>query len=151
MKHICTMNRNLLGFFIGLLTTSCFWTAQVAAATWIDTDKIRNSRNLQMQIDIDSIYHKTDWIYFVQRIYNLDNSKAYKPWDVAINCSKGMLVERFSGSDDYESTQFRRNGSWFKDFVHRSDPSDIISMEVKPEEDAYREKTYVLICNRFKR
>ena len=145
------MIRNSLGIFIGLLTTSWFWTAQAAAATWIDTDKISNSRNLQMQIDIDSISHKKDWIYFLQRIYNLDDSKGYKPWDVAINCSKGMLMERFSGSEEYESTQFRRNGRWFKDFVHRNDPSDIISMEVKPEEDAYREKTYLLICNRYKR
>ena len=142
---------NSLGIFIGLLTTSWFWTAKVAAATWVDTDKISNSRNLQMQIDIDSINYKTDWIYFLQRIYNLDDSKAYKPWDVAISCSKGMLIEKFSGSDEYESTQFRRNGRWFKDFVHRNDPSDVISMEVKPEEDAYREQTYALICNRYNR
>ena len=145
------MIRNSRGIFIGLLTTLCLWTGQAVAATWIDTDKISNSRSLQMQIDIDSINYRTDWIYFLQRIYNLDDSKAYKPWDVAINCSKGMLVERFSGSDEYESTQFRRNGRWFKDFVHRNDPTDMISMEVKPEEDAYREKTYVLICNRYKR
>ena len=145
------MIRNSLGIFIGVLATSFAWTAQLAAATWVDTDKISNSRNLQMQVDIDSVNYKGDWIYFLQRINNLDDSKAYKPWDVAINCSKGMLVERFSGSDEYESTQFRRNGRWFKDFVHRNDPSDIISMEVKPEEDAYREKTYVLICNRYKR
>ena len=108
------MIRNSLGIFIGLLTTSCLWTAQAAAATWIDTDKISNSRSLQMQIDIDSIKYRTDWIYFLQRIYNLDDSKAYKPWNVAINCSKGMLVERFSGSDGYESSQFRRNGRWFE-------------------------------------
>ena len=141
------MIRNSLGIFIGLLTTSCFWTAQVAATTWVGTDKISNSRNLQMQIDIDSVNHKADWIYFLQRIYNLDDSKAYKPWDVRINCSKGILVEKFSGTG--ELTQFRRNGRWFKDFVDVNEPSEVIRMEVKSEDDAYREKTYVLICNRY--
>ena len=143
------MIRNSLGIFIGLLTTSWFWTAQASAATWVNTDKISNSRNLQMQIAIDSINHKKDWIYFLQRIKNLDDSKAYKPWDVGINCSKGVLVEFFSNAE--EKTQFRRNGKWFKDFVNRNDPRDVISMEVEAEDDAYREKTYSLICKKYKR
>ena len=145
------MIRNSLGIFIGVLATSFAWTAQLAAATWVDTDKISNSRNLQMQVDIDSVNYKGDWIYFLQRIKDIDDSKAYKPWDVKINCSKGVLVERFSGSDEYESTQFRRNGKWFKDFVNRKDPSDVISMEIEAEDDAYREKTYSLICKRYNR
>ena len=143
------MIRNSLGIFIGVLATSFAWTAQLAAATWVDTDKISNSRNLQMQVDIDSINYKGDWIYFLQRIKNLDDSKAYKPWDVGINCSKGVLVEFFSNAE--EKTQFRRNGKWFKDFVNRNDPRDVISMEVEAEDDAYREKTYSLICKKYKR
>ena len=145
------MIRNSLGIFIGVLATSFAWTAQLAAATWVDTDKISNSRNLQMQVDIDSVNSKGDWIYFLQRIKNLDDSKTYKPWDVGINCSKGVLVERFSGPDEYESTQFRRNGKWFKDFVNRNDPSDVISVEVDAEDDAYREKSYSFICNKYNR
>ena len=143
------MIRNSLGIFIGVLATSFAWTAQLAAATWVDTDKISNSRNLQMQVDIDSVNYKGDWIYFLQRIKNLDDSKAYKPWDVGINCSKGVLVEFFSNAE--EKTQFRRNGKWFKDFVNRNDPRDVISMEVEAEDDAYREKTYSLICKKYKR
>ena len=143
------MIRNSLGIFIGVLATSLAWTAQLAAATWVDTDKISNSRNLQMQVDIDSVNYKGDWIYFLQRIKNLDDSKAYKPWDVGINCSKGVLVEFFSNAE--EKTQFRRNGKWFKDFVNRNDPRDVISMEVEAEDDAYREKTYSLICKKYKR
>ena len=143
------MIRNSLGIFIGVLATSFAWTAQLAAATWVDTDKISNSRNLQMQVDIDSVNYKGDWIYFLQRIKNLDDSKAYKPWDVGINCSKGVLVEYFSNAE--EKTQSRRNGKWFKDFVNRNDPRDVISMEVKAEDDAYREKTYSLICKKYKR
>ena len=143
------MIRNSLGIFIGVLATSFAWTAQLAAATWVDTDKISNSRNLQMQVDIDLVNYKGDWIYFLQRIKNLDDSKAYKPWDVGINCSKGVLVEFFSNAE--EKTQFRRNGKWFKDFVNRNDPRDVISMEVEAEDDAYREKTYSLICKKYKR
>ena len=145
------MIRNSLGIFIGVLTTSCVWTVRVAAATWVDTDKISNSRNLQMQVDIDSVNYKGDWIYFLQRMKNLDDSKAYQPWDVGINCSKGVLVEGFSGSDEYESTQFRRNGKWFKDFANRSDASDVISIEIKAEDDAYREKSYSFMCNKYNR
>ena len=145
------MIHNSLGIFIGVLATSFAWTAQLAAATWVDTDKISNSRNLQMQVDIDSVNYKGDWIYFLQRIKILDDSKAYKPWDVGINCSKGVLVERFSGSDEYESTQFRRNGKWFIDFANRNDPSDVFSVEVEAEDDAYREKSYSFICNKYNR
>ena len=141
--------RNSLRIFIGVLATSCTWTVQASAATWIDTDKISNSRNLQMQIDADSINHKNGWIYFLQRIKNLDDSKAYKPWQIGVNCSKGILIDIFSSSD--EKTQFRRNGKWFKDFANRNDPSDVISMEVEAEDDAYREKTYSLICKKYKR
>ena len=145
------MIRNSLRISIGALATSFVMAVPATAATWVDTDKISNSRNLQMQIDIDSINYKTDWIYFLQRIKNLDDSKAYKPVDVGINCSRGVLVERFSGSDEYESTQFRRNGKWFKDFANRNDPSDVISVEIDAEDDAYREKTYSLICNKYNR
>ena len=143
------MIRNSLRIFIGALATSCVWTEQVAAATWVNTDKISNSRNLQMQINVDSINYKKGWIYFSQRIKNLDDSKAYKPWDVGINCSKGVLVEFFSNAE--ETTQFRRNGKWFKDFVNRNDPRDVISMEVEAEDDAYRERTYSLICKKYNR
>ena len=54
-------------------------------------------------------------------------------------------------SNAEEKTQFRRNGKWFKDFVNRNDPRDVISMEVEAEDDAYREKTYSLICKKYKR
>ena len=85
---------------IGALATSFVMAVPATAATWVDTDKISNSRNLQMQIDIDSINYKTDWIYFLQRI-NLDDS-AYKPVDVG-SIAQEAFVERFSGSDEYES------------------------------------------------
>ena len=140
---------NSLRILFGILAFSCTWTVEVAAATWVDTDKISNSRNLQMQIDVDSINYKRDWIYFLQRIKNLDDSITYKPWNIGVNCSKGMIVEFISTPD--ETTQFRRNGKWFKDFVNRKDPSDVISMEIEAEDDAYREKTYSLICKRYNR
>ena len=145
------MIRNSLRISIGALATSFVMAVPATAATWVDTDKISNSRNLQMQIDIDSINYKTDWIYFLQRIKNLDDSKAYKPVDVGINCSRGVLVERFSGSDEYESTQFRRNGKWFKDFANINYPSDVFSVEVEAEDDVYREKSYSFICNKYNR
>ena len=143
------MIRNSLGIFIGVLTISCAWTVQVAAATWVNTDKISNSRNLQIQVDTDSISYRKNWIYFLQRSKDLKDMKAYKPYYVGINCSKGVLVQIFPNASD--ETQFRRNGKWFKDFVARNDPSDVISMEVEAEDDAYREKTYSLICNRYNR
>ena len=143
------MIRNSLRIVIGILATSCAWSAQVSASTWVDTDKISNSRNLQMQIDVDSIHHKKGWIYFLQRVKDLDSSKAYKAYDVGVNCSKGIVVDFFTNAD--EETQFRRNGKWFKDFANRNDRSDVISVEIKAKDDAYREKTYSLICKKYKR
>ena len=143
------MIRNSLCIFIGALLTPYVWTIQAAAADWVNTDKITNSRNLQIQVDIDSINHKKNWTYVSQRVFDLDDSKAYKPHNVGINCSKGVLVKIFSNAD--EETQFRRNRKWFKDFGNRNDPSDVISLEIKSDDDAYREKTYSLICKKYKR
>ena len=143
------MIRNSLGLFIGVIATSCACSLQAAATTWVDTDKISNSRNLQMQIDVDSIDYRKDWIHFLQRIKDLDNLKTYTPWEIGINCSKGVLVELLSGSG--KSTQFRRNRKWFKDFVNENDASDLISVEIKAEDDAYREETYSLVCKRYNR
>ena len=143
------MIRNSLRIFIGVLATACLGVVDAAAVTWVDTDKISNSRNLQMQVDVDSINYKKDWIYVLQRAQNLENSKPYKPYNVEINCSTGVLVEIFPNAD--EETQFRRNGKWFIDFANRNDPSDVISIEIKSDDDKYREKTYSLICKKYKR
>ena len=143
------MIRISLRISIGALATACLWATQAAAATWVDTDKISNSRNLQMQIDIDSINYKKEWIYILQRVKNLEDSATYKPYDVGINCSKGVLVEIFPNAN--EETQFRRNDKWFMDFANRNNPSDVISIEIKADDDKYREKTYSLICKKYKR
>ena len=143
------MIRNALGIFIGVLATSLTWTVDVSAATWVDTDKISNSRNLQIQIDTDSIHYKNNWIYLSNRIKDLGKMKTYNAWELGVNCSKSVLVELAPGAD--QSTQFRRNGKWFKDFVNRNNPSDFISVEIKADDDAYREKTYALVCKKYSR
>lgn len=102
-----------------------------------------------MQVDIDSINYKKEWIYILQRVKNLEDSATYKPYDVGINCSKGVLVEIFPNAN--EETQFRRNDKWFMDFANRNNPSDVISIEIKADDDKYREKTYSLICKKYKR
>ena len=143
------MIRNSLCIFIGALATTCFGAVQAAAATWVDTDKITNSRNLQIQVDVDSINYKKDWIYILQRVKDLGDLKTYKPYELGINCSRGILVEIFPNAD--EETQFRRNDKWFIDFANRNDPSDVISIEIKADDDKYKEKTYSLICKKYKR
>ena len=143
------MIRNSPSIFIGVLTTTCLGAVEAAAVTWVDTDKISNSRNLQMQVDVDSINYKKDWIYVLQRTKNLENLKVYKPYNLGINCSTGELVEIFPNADD--ETQFRRNGKWFIDFASRNDTGDVISIEIKSDDDKYREKTYSLICKKHKR
>ncbi len=143
------MIRNSLRISIGALATTCLWAVQASATTWVDTDKISNSRNLQMQVDVDSINYKKNWIYFLQRVQNLENSETYKPYNVGINCSKGVLVEIFPNAND--ETQFRRNGKWFMDFANKNNPSDVMSIEIKADDDKYREKTYSMICKKYKR
>ena len=143
------MIRNSLRMCIGLLATTCLWAVQAAAATWVDTDKISNSRNLQIQIDVDSINYKKDWIYVSQRVQNLEDSQAYKPYNLSINCSRGILVEIFPNAG--EETQFRRNDRWFIDFANKNDPSDVINIEIKADDDKYRERTYTLVCKKYKR
>ncbi len=143
------MIRNSLRISIGALAASCVLAVPATAATWVDTDKISNSRNLQMQVDVDSINYKKNWIYFLQRVKNLEDMEAYKPYDVGINCSKGVLAEIFPNAS--EETQFRRNDKWFMDFANGNNPSDVISIGIKADDDKYREKTYSLICKKYKR
>ncbi len=84
----------------------------------------------------------------MQRLQTDSNPPA-KPFKGELNCTKKTFGSIFSKNE--RQNQFRRNGKWFIDFAHKDDPSDVISIEVDPEDDQYREKTYSWICSNYRK
>ena len=136
---------------VALLTTTTTFTSagQAFAKNWLTTDRISNQREVTIQIDKDSIRHVEDnWITFMQRLQTDSNPPA-EPFKGEVNC----IHKIFSSIDSSNKGQYqyRRNGKWFIYFAHKDDPSDTISMEVEPDDDAYREKTFAWICSNYKK
>ena len=134
---------------VALLSTALATPGKAFADNWLTTDKIINQREVSIQIDKDSIRRDGEnWITFMQRLQTDSNPPA-KPFKGEVNCIKKIFGSILSKNERQD--QFRRNGKWFIDFAHKDDPSDVISVEVDPEDDQYREKTFSWICSNFKK
>ena len=134
---------------VALLVTTCTNADQAFAENWFTTDRISNQREIKIQIDKDSIRNtEENWISFMQRL-QVDSNPPAEPFKGEVNCI--YKIFRSIYSNDERQDQFRRNGKWFIDFAHKDDPSDIISIEVEPSDDAYRDKTLAWICSNYKR
>ena len=134
---------------VALLSTALATPSKAFADNWLTTDKIINQREVSIQIDKDSIRRDGEnWITFTQRLQTDSNPPA-KPFKGEVNCIKKIFGSIFSKNERQD--QFRRNGKWFIDFAHKDDPSDVISVEVDPEDDQYREKTFSWICSNYKK
>jgi hypothetical protein len=134
---------------VALLSTALATPSKAFAESWLTTDKIINQREVSIQIDKDSIRRDGEnWITFTQRLQTDSNPPA-KPFKGEVNCIKKIFGSIFSKNERQD--QFRRNGKWFIDFAHKDDPSDVISVEVDPEDDQYREKTFSWICSNYKK
>ena len=134
---------------VALLSTALATPGKAFADNWLTTDKIINQREVSIQIDKDSIRRDGEnWFTFMQRLQTDSNPPA-KPFKGEVNCIKKIFGSIFSKNERQD--QFRRNGKWFIDFAHKDDPSDVISVEVDPEDDQYREKTFSWICSNFKK
>ena len=132
--------------FLSITFTSA---TQAFAENWYTTDRISNTRNIKIQIDKDSIRSaEENWISFMQRLQTDSNPPA-KPFEGEVNCVHKIFSSIFS--NDERQAQFRRKGKWYIDFARKDDPSDIISVEVEPGDDAYREKTFAWICSNYKK
>ena len=134
---------------VALLSTALATPGKAFADNWLTTDKIINQREVSIQIDKDSIRRDGEnWITFMQRLQT-DSNPPFKPFKGEVNCIKNTFGSIFA--KNRREDQFRRNGKWFIDFAHKDDPSDVISVEVDPEDDQYREKTFSWICSNFKK
>ena len=134
---------------VALLSTALATPGKAFADNWLTTDKIINQREVSIQIDKDSIRRDGEnWITFMQRLQTDSNPPA-KPFKGEVNCIKKIFGSIFSKNERQD--QFRRNGKWFIDFAHKDDPSDVISVEVDPEDDQYREKTFLWIYSNYKK
>ena len=134
---------------VALLSTALATPGKAFADNWLTTDKIINQREVSIQIDKDSIRRDGEnWITFTQRLQTDSNPPA-KPFKGEVNCIKKIFGSIFSKNERQD--QFRRNGKWFIDFAHKDDPSDTISIEVSPDDDVYREKTFAWICSNYKK
>ena len=134
---------------VALLSTALATPGEAFADDWLTTYKIINQREVIIQIVKDSIRRDGEnWITFMQRLQTDSNPPA-KPFKGEVNCIKKIFGSIFS--KDERQDQFRRNGKWFIDFAHKDDPSDVISVEVDPEDDQYREKTFSWICSNYKK
>ena len=132
-----------------LLSTALATANKAFAENWITTDRIINQREVRIQIDKDSIRRDGEnWITFMQRLQT-DSNPPFKPFKGEVNCIKNTFGSIFA--KDRREDQFRRNGKWFIDFVHKDDPSDVVSVEVDPKDDQYREKTFSWICSNYKK
>ena len=132
--------------FLSITITSA---TQAFAENWHTTDRISNTRNIKIQIDKDSIKSAEEsWISFMQRLQT-DSNPSAEPFKGEVNCIRKIFSSIYS--NDERQDQIRRNGKWFIDFVHKDDPSDTISVEVEPGDDAYREKTFAWICSNYKK
>ena len=132
-----------------LLSTALATANKAFAENWITTDRIINQREVRIQIDKDSIRRDGEnWITFMQRLQT-DSNPPFKPFKGEVNCIKNTFGSIFA--KDRREDQFRRNGKWFIDFAHKDDPSDVVSVEVDPKDDAYREKTFSWLCSNYKK
>jgi hypothetical protein len=132
-----------------LLSTALATANKAFAENWITTDRIINQREVRIQIDKDSIRRDGEnWITFMQRLQT-DSNPPFKPFKGEVNCIKNTFGSIFA--KDRREDQFRRNGKWFIDFAHKDDPSDVVSVEVDPKDDEYREKTFSWICSNYKK
>ena len=132
-----------------LLSTALATANKAFAENWITTDRIINQRKVRIQIDKDSIRRDGEnWITFMQRLQT-DSNPPFKPFKGEVNCIKNTFGSIFA--KDRREDQFRRNGKWFIDFAHKDDPSDVVSVEVDPKDDAYREKTFSWLCSNYKK
>ena len=134
---------------VALLSTALATANKAFAENWITTDRIINQREVRIQIDKDSIRRDGEnWITFMQRLQT-DSNPPFKPFKGEVNCIKNIFGSILSNSE--REDQFRRNGKWFIDFAHKDDPSDVISVEVDPGDDQYREKTFSWLCRNHKK
>jgi hypothetical protein len=132
-----------------LLSTALATANKAFAENWITTDRIINQREVRIQIDKDSIRRDGEnWITFMQRLQT-DSNPPFKPFKGEVNCIKNTFGSIFA--KDRREDQFLRNGKWFIDFAHKDDPSDVVSVEVDPKDDAYREKTFSWLCSNYKK
>jgi hypothetical protein len=132
-----------------LLSTALATANKAFAENWITTDRIINQREVRIQIDKDSIRRDGgNWITFMQRLQT-DSNPPFKPFKGEVNCIKNTFSSIFA--KDRREDQFRRNGKWFIDFAHKDDPSDVVSVEVDPKDDVYREKTFSWLCSNYKK
>jgi hypothetical protein len=134
---------------VALLSTALATTDKAYADNWLTTDRIINQREVSIQIDKDSIRRDGEnWITFMQR-FQTDSNPPAKPFKGEVNCTKKIFGSIFSKNERQD--QFHRNGKWFIDFAHKHDPSDVVSVEVDPKDDQYREKTFSWICSNYKK
>jgi hypothetical protein len=132
-----------------LLSTALATANKAFAENWITTDRIINQREVRIQIDKDSIRRDGgNWITFMQRLQT-DSNPPFKPFKGEVNCIKNTFGSIFA--KDRREDQFRRNRKWFIDFAHKDDPSDVVSVEVDPKDDEYREKTFSWLCSNYKK
>tara|TARA_Y100000746_G_scaffold130486_1_gene111735 strand:- start:852 stop:1283 length:432 start_codon:yes stop_codon:yes gene_type:complete len=132
-----------------LLSITFISATQAFAESWFTTDRISNRREVKIQIDKDSImYSEENWITFMQRLQD-DSNRAFKPFKGEVNCIDKIFSSTLS--KDEREDQFRRNGKWFVDFAHKDDPGDVISVEIGPKSDYYRERTFAWICANYKK
>jgi hypothetical protein len=132
-----------------LLSTALATANKAFAENWITTDRIINQREVRIQIDKDSIRRDGEnWITFMQRLQT-DSNPPFKPFKGEVNCIKNTFGSIFA--KDRREDQFLRNGKWFIDFAHKDDPSDVVSVEVDPKDDVYREKTFSWLCSNYKK
>ena len=132
-----------------LLSTALATANKAFAENWITTDRIINQREVRIQIDKDSIRRDGEnWITFMQRLQT-DSNPPFKPFKGEVNCIKNTFGSIFA--KDRREDQFRRNGKWFIDVAHKDDPSDVVSVEVDPKDDEYREKTFSWLCSNYKK
>ena len=144
-----TMLRKASLISVALLSTALATADKAYADNWLTTDRIINQREVSIQIDKDSIRRDGgDWITFMQRLQT-DSNPPDKPFKGEVNCTKKVFGSIFS--KDERQDQFRRNEKWFIDFAHKDDPSDVISIEVDPGDDQYREKTFSWLCRNHKK
>ena len=136
----------ILVAFLSITLTSAM---QAFAENWFTTERISNKREVKIQIDKDSIRSvEQSWFSFMQRLQTDSNPPA-EPFKGEVNCIRKIFSSIYS--NDERQDQIRRKGKWFIDFAHKDDPSDTISIEVKPGDDAYREKTFAWICSNYKK
>ena len=134
---------------VALLSTALATANKAFAENWITTDRIINQREVRIQIDKDSIRRDGEnWITFMQRLQT-DSNPPFKPFKGEVNCIKNTFGSIFA--KDRREDQFLRNGKWFIDFAHKDDPSDVVSVEVDPKDDQYREKTFSRIFSNYKK